>query len=261
MLTGVGCIGIASLAGCAGYVQDAATGEEAGLDDGEAVTATPLEPVTTAEADETEPAETTPAIGESAALSTSFEESGLPGSLVDASESGAEPLSITEAYAASGSRSLRLSSNPGTASKARVATRDTFALPVRFSVRLKQVETRGSQNTMNVTLIDPRTEAKVTIKSSQYFRNVQVEGRNSTTGGDPTYQRELRPTGAIDEWRRFTLEVSDGTVTAGVGGDSVTMPIPTPLETGGVYASVGAGAWGNGDPVSAAVDDFAVETL
>lgn len=191
-------------------------------------------------------------------FTTSFEGDSLPGTLTDTSERSAPAPELSADYASSGSQSLLLSSRPGTRTKARVTGTDPVRLPASCRASVRQVESGGTQNSATLSLVHARTTALVEVHVNPYDGAIRIRGRNSTTGGDPTYSKTIVESALGGEWRELSIEVDGDRVVGSVDGRSTSIPVPTPLSGSPVYPSVGVNAWGNGDPLSLAVDELAV---
>lgn len=249
MITGVGAIGAAGLTGCVGVLP--------GSDDNGHQRTTE-----TSTAGSTRKTSTPVTIDESAqspaTFSTSFESSSLPPTVVDTSESDAPAYELTTEHAATGDRSVLLSSTPGTTTKARVSTREPVTLPAKVKTRVKLVARDGGQNAINLLVTHARTKANTKI----YIQNGRVTARGTNSSGSKVdFERSIANTRLGDTWHDLTIEMRSDEMIAMFDRAEASIPIPTPMAGTRVYPALGVNSWGGGDAITVAFDDFRVSKL
>lgn len=256
-------VGAISLAGCSGLLGGTNSTDE--------------------DEDETE-TESTDNGTETDDISESFEDGEFPSTLAVDSQANAPPVALTEAHSNSGGQSLRLASEPGTSSRVSVMTaqrqEDVSSVGIALrrldapteesmltyptvdgelseSDRTGNIVTDGDEHAAILEIRHVDTSARVRVGINPYFGEVRLQSF-SANSEDAVEVIPITTTPVTQGWHDLSLEIDDDTVVARIDDQSASASLPEALATGATVPRIAANAWGNGDEIAVAVDDFDV---
>lgn len=194
--------------------------------------------------------------GDESGVSESFD-SGTLGSFQDASQDSVSPTVLNE-YARSGSHALHLGSQPGTSTRSEVRHTNSVTPPVTCEAWVRKYRDDGDENNLGLALRDVDSEGGLVVADSGYHGGAHV--LENDAAGERVRDANVGPELSLNEWHRLSITVNvEGTVTAGVNERSVTYQPEFEWANRTLRPALVVNAWGNGDALAAAFDDFHLE--
>lgn len=194
--------------------------------------------------------------GGESGVSESFD-SGTYGSFQDASQESVSPT-VLEEYARSGSHALHLGSEPGTSTRSEVRHTNTVSLPVTCEAWVFKYRDEGRENNLGVALRDVDSDGGLAVADSGYHGGAHA--LENDAAGERIGDANVGPELSLNEWHRLSIAVdAAGTVTAAVDDRSVTYQPEFDWTNRTLRPALVVNAWGNGDALAAAFDDFSLE--